>query len=109
MEPEKQVSSSSLSPVDPLTESSFRYSNYSSIRTFDESGATDYTDLFNVFQNRYTKFENDAGYIPMQNLQDRSARTGFSLADWTPRKDPKKQAVEWFEMDFEYGATPVSQ
>ena len=85
-----------------------RYSDYSSIQTFNETGATDFTDLLDDFEDSYATFEQDAGYILTQNLQDRSARTGFNLADWKPKKNPAKQAAEWWEFDWEYASTPVS-
>ncbi|KAK3696293.1 hypothetical protein LTR37_018029 [Vermiconidia calcicola] len=84
-----------------------KYSNYDNLSTFDETGQSDYSHLIDDFLESYTKFEQDAGLILTQNLQDRSARTGFRLADWKPTHDsPKMQAVEWFEMDFEYAQTP---
>jgi polyamine oxidase len=66
----------------------------------------DYSDLFNTFEDAYANFEQDAGYVLTQNLQDRSARTGFSLAGWSPRMNAQQQTIEWFEFDFEYGETP---
>ena len=51
--------------------------------------------------------EQDAGYILSDNLQDRSFRSGLSLAGWKPGRDMEAQAVEWWEFDFEYGETPV--
>ena len=68
----------------------------------------DYTAVFDLFEDKYANYEQDAGYILSDNLQDRSERTGFSLAGWKPRMNTSMQAVEWFEMDFEYGNTPVS-
>ncbi|KAK4692806.1 polyamine oxidase, partial [Lecanoromycetidae sp. Uapishka_2] len=82
------------------------YSNYSSIKTFNETGAVDYTDLLNDFETDYSTLEQDAGYILTENLQDRSTRSGLSLAGWKPGKDPQAQAIEWFEWDFEYAYTP---
>ena len=58
------------------------------------------------FEDKYSKFEEDAGRILTNNLQDRSARAGFSIANWKPKKNPAKEAVEWYEMDFEYAQTP---
>lgn len=73
------------------------YSNYSSIATFDETGAHDYTDLIDEFENAYTTLEQDAGTILLENLQDRSVRAGLSLSGWKPKKNMRKQAVEWWE------------
>ena len=84
------------------------YSDYSSIETFTENGAVDYTDLFDTFEDAYASFEQDAGYILNQNLQDRSTRSGLSLAGWRPGMNKQAGAVEWFEFDVEYAYTPVS-
>ena len=85
------------------------YSNYSSIETFDESGAVDFTDLITEFEDDpYSTLEEDAGYILVDNLQDRSVRSGLSLAGWKPKQDKQAQAVEWWEWDFEYAYTPVA-
>jgi polyamine oxidase len=64
--------------------------------------------LFNDYNKAYTTLQQDAGYILTENLQDRSVRSGFSLAGWKPRKDMKAQAVEWWQFDWEYAQTPVS-
>ena len=72
------------------------YSNYSDILTYDETGSTDYTDLLDDFEDAYGTLEQDAGYILSENLQDRSTRTGLSLAAWKP-KSVKAQAVEWWQ------------
>ncbi|KAL9093027.1 MAG: hypothetical protein Q9165_004165 [Trypethelium subeluteriae] len=72
------------------------YSNYSDILTYDETGASDYSDLLDDFEGAYATLEQDAGYILSQNLQDRSTRAGLSLAAWKPQ-DTKKQAVEWWD------------
>lgn len=53
--------------------------------------------------------EQDAGYILSSNLQDRSFRSGLSLAGWKPGRDMEAQAAEWWEFDFEYGETPVGE
>ena len=86
------------------------YSNYSSIETFDESGAVDFTDVITDFEDDpYSTLEQDAGYILVDNLQDRSVRSGLSLAGWKPKRDMHAQAVEWWEWDFEYAYTPVAE
>ena len=83
------------------------YSNYSSLETFNQDGATDFTDLINDFEDAYSTVEEQAGYILTQNLQDMSFRSALSLAGWKPGKDPEAQAIEWWEFDFEYAYTPV--
>ncbi|ORY68510.1 putative flavin-containing polyamine oxidase [Pseudomassariella vexata] len=82
------------------------YSNYSSILTFDETGENDFSGLLDTFENAYASAEQNAGYILKDNLQDTSARAGFSLAGWKPKKDMKYQAVEWWEWDWETSYTP---
>jgi polyamine oxidase len=61
-------------------------------------------DYFNDYY--YATYEQDAGHILVENLQDTSARTAFSLAGWKPRKDPIAQAVEWWLFDWEYTYPP---
>lgn len=87
------------------------YSNYSSIQTFNETGVVNFTDLIDDFENNaYSILEQDAGYILTEDLQDRSVRSGLSLAGWKPgRRDMEAQAVEWWEWDWEYAFSPVSE
>ncbi|KAI4248249.1 MAG: hypothetical protein L6R42_009348 [Xanthoria sp. 1 TBL-2021] len=82
------------------------YSDYDSIATFNETGAVDFTGLLDEYENAYATFEQDAGYILTDNLQDRTARAGLSLAGWKPEKDAAAQAVEWWQFDFEYSVPP---
>ncbi|KAL8808171.1 MAG: hypothetical protein Q9182_000235 [Xanthomendoza sp. 2 TL-2023] len=82
------------------------YSDYDSIATFNETGAVNFTYLLDDYEDAYSTFEQDAGYILVQNLQDRSARSGFRLAGWKPGKDAAAQAVEWWEFDFDYATPP---
>ncbi|KAI1143641.1 putative flavin-containing polyamine oxidase [Hypoxylon sp. FL0543] len=82
------------------------YSNYSSILTYDETGAVDYSDLFDTFETAYGIMEQDAGYILTDNLQDTSTRAGLSLAGWKPKKDMRAQALEWWEWDWETAWSP---
>ena len=73
-----------------------KYSNYSSVLTYNETGFTDYSDLFDTYDDAYTSFEQDAGYILSENLVDRNARAGFALAGWNPDTDTGAQAIEYF-------------
>ncbi|KAF2090381.1 polyamine oxidase-like protein [Saccharata proteae CBS 121410] len=82
------------------------YSNYSSILTYNETGAVDYTDLLDDFEDAYAVAEQNAGYILTENLQDRSTRAGFSLAGWKPKHNMAMQAVEWWCWDWETAWTP---
>lgn len=83
------------------------YSNYSSLETFNQDGATDYTDLIDDYDDAYSTVEEQAGYILTQNLQDMSFRSALRLAGWKPGTDMEAQAVEWWQFDFEYGYNPV--
>lgn len=84
-----------------------RYSDYSSIATYNETGAVNFTSLLDDYEDAYADLEQDAGYILTQNLQDRSVRSGLSLAGWKPGKDAASQAVDWWEFDWEYASPPV--
>lgn len=83
------------------------YSDYSAIQTYDQNGLRDYTFLLDEYQSQFTAMSQDAGKIITQNLQDRSARTGLSMAGWKPRRDDMyKQAAEWWQFDWEYSNSP---
>ncbi|KAI9933929.1 hypothetical protein ASPWEDRAFT_106112 [Aspergillus wentii DTO 134E9] len=83
------------------------YSNYSSIRTYNETGAVDYTHLLDEYEDKYELAAQEAGTILTQNLQDMTARSGLSLAGWKPSKsDMAAQAVEWWEWDWEDAFSP---
>jgi len=86
------------------------YSDYDSILTYDQNGYNDYTDILVAFEDAYAILEEDAGYILMDNLQDRSTRAGLRLSGWEPRAMGDMQmiaeATEWWEFDWEYAWTP---
>ena len=84
-----------------------RYSNFSSIQTYNETGAVDFTPLIDEYDEAYALVEQDAGYLLSDNLQDRSMRSGLDLAGWKPRQNKAAQAVEWLVFDFETAYTPV--
>ena len=87
-----------------------RYSDYTSIESFDQTGEVDYyDDLLNTYDNAYSNLEQDAGYILSENLQDRNYRAGLALSGWKPRENMHAQAVEWWQFDWEYGQSPVRQ
>ncbi len=90
-----------------LYPNSSSYSNYSSIETFNETGAVDYVSTIDDFNNNYyATYEQDSGYTLTDNLQDTSVRAAFSIAGWRPKKDPIAQAVEWWVFDWEYSYSP---
>jgi polyamine oxidase len=84
------------------------YSNYSSILTYNETGPVDYTSLLSDYEDQaWSIFEQKAGTILTENLQDRSMRAGLIQAGWTPKKlDMAAQAVEWWMWDWETSFTP---
>ncbi|THU89651.1 polyamine oxidase-like protein [Dendrothele bispora CBS 962.96] len=81
-------------------------SNYSSILTYNETGAVDFTKLFDEFEDAYAVTEKEAGRYLREKLPDISMRAGFSLSGWKTKKDMKKQAVEWWEWDWETAHRP---
>ncbi|KAF2656312.1 polyamine oxidase-like protein [Lophiostoma macrostomum CBS 122681] len=82
------------------------YSNYSSIASFNETGAVDYLSLIDDFEDAWSIFEQNAGYVLTENLQDTSMRAGISLAGFKPKKNMMAQAVEWWEWDWETSYSP---
>jgi polyamine oxidase len=82
------------------------YSDYDSILTYNETGAVNFTYILDEFEEAYATLEQAAGVILSENLQDRSYRTGLSLADWKPKKNMQRQAVEWWDFDWEYSYSP---
>jgi polyamine oxidase len=81
------------------------YSNFSSILTYDSTGANDFSDLLDEYEKNYATVEQNAGAILKENLQDRSMRAGFWQSGWRP-KDAHRKAVEWWEWDWETSQTP---
>ncbi|KAF5251167.1 hypothetical protein FANTH_3711 [Fusarium anthophilum] len=82
------------------------YSNDSAIITYDETGASDYTDLIDLFDEKFEIASQEAGYIFTENLQDTSTRAGLSLAGWKPKRDMKMAAADWWGWDFETAYSP---
>ncbi|KAL9071741.1 MAG: hypothetical protein Q9161_004005 [Pseudevernia consocians] len=84
------------------------FSNFSSLLTYDKNGPVDYLDKFDTFGDVYSMVEQDAGKILLENLQDRSFRAALNLAGWKPIGDSQAQAVEWYQLDYEYAQKPNS-
>ncbi|KAJ3499699.1 hypothetical protein NLG97_g150 [Lecanicillium saksenae] len=83
------------------------FSNYSSILTYNETGAVDYMDLLDKYSEAYEKAAAKAGRLLAENLQDQTARAGLALAGWNPKhSDMAAQAVEWWSWDWEDAAPP---
>ncbi|KAI9795104.1 MAG: hypothetical protein M1816_000126 [Peltula sp. TS41687] len=82
------------------------YSDYSSLKTFDASGATDYTKIAEEYGNANSAAFAKAGAALKTNVQDRTFRDALRQEGWDPTGDPKKKAIEWYLFDFEYAKTP---
>ncbi|KAF2644543.1 polyamine oxidase-like protein [Massarina eburnea CBS 473.64] len=82
------------------------YSDYDSILTYNETGAVNFTNLIDKFEDVWTEFEQNAGTIITENLQDPSFRAGLWQAGWKPKKSMAAQAVEWWEWDWETSYSP---
>ena len=72
-------------------------SNFNSLTTYDENGINDYTSIIDDYKRAYKIFEQDAGIMLTENLEDRSARAGLSLGGWKPGQNKTMQAVEWWQ------------
>ncbi|KAL2811760.1 amine oxidase [Aspergillus granulosus] len=82
-------------------------SNYDSIRTYNETGYTDYSHVLGEYATARRKASLHAGHILTSNLQDMTARSGLALAGWRPRRDDMAaQAVEWWNWDWEGASAP---
>ncbi|KAJ4363945.1 hypothetical protein N0V83_009398 [Neocucurbitaria cava] len=81
-------------------------SDASSIVTYNETGAVDYTDILDEFEEYWAIFEQNAGTILTENLQDRSFRAGLWQSGWRPKGDAARKAVEWWMWDWETAQTP---
>lgn len=82
------------------------YSDYDSLTTYDETGASDYSDLLDAYDDASDTAYADAGYYLTENLQDPAARVGLTLAGWTPAGDMRKAAVEWWNWDWDGSYSP---
>ncbi|QIW99487.1 hypothetical protein AMS68_005005 [Peltaster fructicola] len=83
------------------------YSNYSDILTYDSTGYKDYSAQLDDFENRiFDTLSADAGNILTNGLLDHSVRAGLYSAGWFPDTDPIKQAIEWWEWDWEVAYPP---
>ncbi|KAG6019298.1 hypothetical protein E4U41_003300 [Claviceps citrina] len=82
-------------------------SNYSSILTYNETGHTDYRELIEEYSVAWKKASVKAGRLLADNRQDETVRAGLSLAGWNPKhSDMRRQAVEWWNWDWESCLTP---
>lgn len=82
------------------------YSDLTSLTTYDSTGANNFTDVIDEYEERWTVFEQNAGTILTENLQDRSMRAGLWQSGWRPKQDAHKKAVEWWLFDWDAAQTP---
>ncbi|KAF3036521.1 hypothetical protein E8E11_000239 [Didymella keratinophila] len=82
------------------------YSNLSNIATYDETGAFDYLDILDEFDEVAGAVEQAAGRILSGNLQDRSSRALYSESGWKHKRDAHRKTVEWWYFDWDAAATP---
>ncbi|KAF2124440.1 polyamine oxidase-like protein [Dothidotthia symphoricarpi CBS 119687] len=82
------------------------FSDTRSIATYNETGAVNYTYLIDEFEDAWAKFEQNAGTILTENLQDMSAKAGFFEAGWKAKQNAMRKAVEWWMWDWDAAQTP---
>lgn len=84
------------------------YSDYDSMLTYDETGAVDYTDLLDVYDDAAGAMEADAGRMLLENAQDSSGRAGLSVAGWKVKgaEAMHMAAVEWWNYDWDGAYSP---
>lgn len=74
---------------------------------FDENGPKDFGYAIEEFHDAMERVGQDAGALLVNNLQDRTYRSGFRYTGWNPAKDDQyRQAVEWWLFDGEFAFTP---
>lgn len=76
-------------------------SDSSSVATYNETGAVDFTDLLDEYENYWTVFEQNAGRILTENLQDRTFRAGLWQSGWRTKGDAARKAVDYWMWDWE--------
>lgn len=81
-------------------------SDTSSIATYNETGAVDYVHLIDEYEEYWSIFEQNAGTILKNNLQDRSFSAGLWQSGWRTRNDAARKAVEYWMWDWEVAQTP---
>ncbi|KZS99844.1 uncharacterized protein LAESUDRAFT_609123, partial [Laetiporus sulphureus 93-53] len=83
------------------------YSDWSgSITTYDESGAVNYTDIFNDSDEYFTTLTVVAGERVENQLADLLLEADTLSIDAKPTT-PAEKACEYYQFDWEYAQTPV--
>ncbi|KAL8987556.1 MAG: hypothetical protein Q9177_003248, partial [Variospora cf. flavescens] len=70
------------------------------------AGSVNFKGLLGDYEDAYSTLKQDTDHLLTQNLQDRSVRSGLSLAGRKTTKDAASQAVEWWKFDWEYAEPP---
>jgi len=78
---------------------------YGNIAMFDQTGATNFSDIFQEYEDDYAELTVAAGARVDKGLVDTTARTGYGLIDVKP-KTAQEMAVEYYTFDWEYAQTP---
>ncbi|KAJ7126814.1 amine oxidase [Mycena epipterygia] len=78
---------------------------YTSIVTYDETGAVDYLDVLNNAVDAYTNLTIVGGARVPRKEVDTTCRTGYSLINAKP-KTPQDKVTEYYLFDWEYAQTP---
>lgn len=74
---------------------------------FDDNGPTDFGYAIEEFEDAMERVGRDAGALLVDNLQDRTYRSGFRYLGWNPAKnDSYRQTAEWWLFDGEFVYTP---
>ncbi|KAI0365871.1 amine oxidase [Pilatotrama ljubarskyi] len=76
-----------------------------SVATYDYSGPVDFQDIFQESIRDFDRLTALAGARVPQRLVDMTARSGYSLSGALPNS-PHKMAAEYYQFDWEFGATP---
>ena len=82
-------------------------SNAESVLTYDDGGPNDFTNALKLFRNSFQSVTGD-----VRNQQDNREITDnvqelFQEAGWSSKGDTQRQAVEWYNFDYEYAQSPV--
>ncbi|KAF2689185.1 amine oxidase [Lentithecium fluviatile CBS 122367] len=83
--------------------------NFSSIRYYNDSGPIESSQLDALLRDVDRLSEalagagRDAGRMNSEAIKDQSLREGLRKHGWDPKGDPIKQALEWYEVDYELG------
>lgn len=71
-------------------------SDFTSVQTYDHTGAVDYSYLFDEYNAASDKVSEIGSNILKDNLQDMNIRQAMALGGWKPKVDDMAaQAVDW--------------